>query len=158
FLRHGRARRHQADVGAGKIMVFERFDLQRPLAIGDVHALAAARGERHDFVGRKRPLGEDTEHLPADIAGPANDGDGVTPSYLSRELAVFVRVPGAGRTEAEASTGEHRQTQCHGGKAPWSGASSMAMSRCRRRKPGIGPKGYAALLPDGKSGYIVTGP
>jgi len=32
------------------------------------------------------------------------------------------------------------------------------MSRCRRRKPGIGPKGYAALLPDGKSGYIVTGP
>src|SRR5262249_18692176 len=34
----------------------------------------------------------------------------------------------------------------------------MAMLGCRRRKPGIGPKGYAALLPDGKSGYIVTGP
>ena len=30
-------------------------------------------------VGREM-LGEDTEHLPADIAGRANDGDGVTHS------------------------------------------------------------------------------
>ena len=50
------AGRHQRDVGAGEIVVLERLHLQRPVAEGDVGALAAARGERHHLVGRKAAL------------------------------------------------------------------------------------------------------
>ena len=58
--------------------MFERFDLQRAVAIGHVHALAAARGERDHLVGGERPLGENIEHFPAHIAGRADHGDVVT--------------------------------------------------------------------------------
>ena len=61
-----------------KSIVFERLDLQRPLAIGHFDAHAAARGERDDLIGRKRPLGENVEHFAADIAGRADDCDGET--------------------------------------------------------------------------------
>ena len=58
--------------------MFERFDLQRPVAERHVHAHAAARGKRHHLVGGERPLGENVEHFPADIAGRADNGDVVT--------------------------------------------------------------------------------
>ena len=58
--------------------MFERFDLQRPIAIGDFVAQASARGERDHFIGRERPLGQDIEHLPPHIAGRADNGDFVT--------------------------------------------------------------------------------
>jgi hypothetical protein len=58
--------------------VFDRFDLQRAFAIGHVHALASARSERHDFIGGERPLGQNPEHFPADIAGRTDNGDAVT--------------------------------------------------------------------------------
>ena len=58
--------------------MLERFDLQPAVAIGDFDALAAARGERDHVIGGKRPLGENGQHFPADIAGRADDGDAVT--------------------------------------------------------------------------------
>jgi hypothetical protein len=78
FLGHGASGRHQADVDAGKIKMFERFDLQRLIAIGDFGPQAPARGERDHFIGREQPLGQDIEHLPAHIAGRADDGHFVT--------------------------------------------------------------------------------
>jgi hypothetical protein len=78
LLGHGRARRHQANVGAGKIVVLERFDLQRPVAIGDFKALAPPRGHRHHLIGRERPLGQDAEHLTPHIAGRADHRDAKT--------------------------------------------------------------------------------
>ena len=75
LLGHRRARRHQADVDVGEIVVVERFAFERPVAEGHVHAHALARGERNDFVGRERPFGQNPQHLAAHIAGGADDGD-----------------------------------------------------------------------------------
>ena len=75
FLRDRAACRHQADVGAGEIVIFERFADERPVAEGHVRADRARRGERDDFIGGKPPLGEDIEHFTPDIAGGADDGD-----------------------------------------------------------------------------------
>ncbi len=93
FLGHRRARRHQADIDAGEIIMLERFDLQRPVAIRHFDAHAAARGEHNDLIGRKRPLRQNVEHLTAHIAGRPDDCDGEThrqtPSrFGSRPLAV----------------------------------------------------------------------
>ena len=66
--------------------MLERFDLQRLVAIGDLDALRAARGERDHLVGGKPPLGEDFEHLAAHIAGGADDRDLVTHRSLSGEI------------------------------------------------------------------------
>src|SRR5690606_6303259 len=64
---------HYADVGVGEIVVLQRLHLQRLVAIGDLRADRAARGERHHLVGRKAALFEDIEHLAPDIAGGACD-------------------------------------------------------------------------------------
>ena len=58
--------------------MLERFDLQRPVAIGHFSAHAAARGQRHHLVGRELPLGQNVEHFPPHIAGRADHGDFVT--------------------------------------------------------------------------------
>ena len=58
--------------------MFERFDLQRPIAVGNLRAKTAARRQRHHFVGGKQPLGENGEHFAAHISGRADDGDIVT--------------------------------------------------------------------------------
>ena len=76
--------------------MLERFDLQRPVAIGNFHALAFARGERHHLVGGKFPLLEDIEHLAAHIAGRADDGDAVTHHQLSIEIRLQTARAAAG--------------------------------------------------------------
>ncbi len=78
FLRHGRARRHQADIDVGEIVMVEGFALERLVAEGDIHALALARRERHDLIGGEHPLGQDPQHLAAHIAGGADHCDLVT--------------------------------------------------------------------------------
>src|SRR5690606_31845581 len=75
LLRYRAARRHQADVGVGEVVVVERLHLQRAVAIGDFRADRAARGERHHFVGRKAAFFQYVEHFPADIARGAGDCD-----------------------------------------------------------------------------------
>ena len=75
FLRHRSARRHQADVGVGEIVVVERFGLERLVAVGHFLPEALARCERDHLVGGEFPLGEDVHHLAAHIAGGAYDGD-----------------------------------------------------------------------------------
>ena len=73
FLGDVAAGRHDADVGVGEVVVLERLDLQRAVAEGNFGADRAARGERHDLVGRKAALLEDVEHFPAHIARGADD-------------------------------------------------------------------------------------
>ena len=109
FLGYGRARRHQADIDAGEVVMLERFDLQRPVAIGHFDAHAAARGERHDLVGRERPLGENIEHFAADIAGRPDDCDGVTHRQTPSKLC---RAHAAGVASGRACRGEMAPTQC----------------------------------------------
>ena len=100
FLRHRAARRHQADVDVGEIVVLERFDLQGAVAIGDFDAHAAARGQRHDLVGRKFALGQNVEHLAPDIAGGADHCDLVTHRSLSGEKCLPAARGGKGRGSA----------------------------------------------------------
>ena len=71
FLGHRPAGRHEADVGVGKVVVLERLALQRPVAERHFFADRAGRSERDHFGDRKAALGEDAEHLAADIAGGA---------------------------------------------------------------------------------------
>jgi hypothetical protein len=87
FLRHGRARRHQADIDVGEVVMLERFGLERRVAEADLAALAAARGERDDLVGGKRSLGEDAEHFAAHIARGSDHRDPVTHCQLQRFAA-----------------------------------------------------------------------
>ena len=75
FLRYGPARRHQTDVGRGKVVVIQRLALQRSVAERDFPADRLGGGERDDFRYRKPALRENGEHFTADIAGGADDGD-----------------------------------------------------------------------------------
>ena len=45
------------------------------VAIGDLDAHRAARGDGEDLIRREFALGEDVQHLAPDIAGRADDGD-----------------------------------------------------------------------------------
>ena len=63
--------------------MLERFDLERPVTVGNFDAERAAGGERDHFVGRERPLGENAEHLTPHTAGRADHGDRVTHCLLS---------------------------------------------------------------------------
>jgi len=67
FLRYRRARRHQADVDVGKIILLERLHFQGLVAERDLDPHAAARRQRHDLVGRERALVEDVEHFAAHL-------------------------------------------------------------------------------------------
>ena len=70
--------------------------------------IAAARGQRHDLVGREFALVEDVEHFPPDIAGRADDCDFVTHRSLSEEKCR----PRSSRAEREAAAllcEKHRQ-------------------------------------------------
>src|SRR5690606_13626839 len=78
FLRHGAARRHKADVGIGKVVIVERADAQRAVAIGDFGTERAPRGERNHLVGRKATLLENGKHFTAHIARGADDSNLVT--------------------------------------------------------------------------------
>ena len=91
FLRDRAARRHQADVGAGEIVIFERFADKRLVAEGNLRADRARRGERDDFIGGKPALGEDIEHFAPDIPGRADDGDLET-HFILHSPHVFLNV------------------------------------------------------------------
>ncbi|MNS84560.1 hypothetical protein D3C72_1183910 [compost metagenome] len=71
LLGHITAGRHQANIGVGKIVVFEVRDLQRAIAIGDFRALRTGGSKRHDFIGGKTAFGQDIEHFATDVAGGA---------------------------------------------------------------------------------------
>ena len=64
--------------------MLERLALERAVAIGDLRAQAAARRERDHLVGRKRPLGQDLQHLAAHVAGGADHCDLVTHCLFSK--------------------------------------------------------------------------
>jgi len=63
----------------------ERPAFEGSVAERHVHALALARGESHDFVGRERPLGQNPQHFAAHIAGGADDGDLETHGYTPKK-------------------------------------------------------------------------
>ena len=100
FLGDGAARRHQADIGVGEVVLVERLHLQRPVAERDLGALAAARGECNDLVGRKAPLVQDVQHFAAHIARGTDDGDLVTHgdphSFVRVALPRRLTLPGRG--------------------------------------------------------------
>ncbi len=118
FLRHARASRHQADIGAGEIEMLKRLALQDLVAIGHINAHGAARGERYHFAHRKLALGEDIEHFAADISrGPDNCNlerhgmilccllPGNCPRGGGRPLYPAGRGPGTSGNYAVATTG-----------------------------------------------------
>ena len=67
-----------------KSRLLQRPALERPVAVGDLDALAFARGDRDHLVGGKAPLGQDIEHLAANVAGGAYDGDLEAHAEVSR--------------------------------------------------------------------------
>ena len=67
-------------------MVLECFHLEHLVAEADLGPQAAPRGERDHFVGGKGPLGEDVQHLAADIARGTNHRDPVTHCKLSESF------------------------------------------------------------------------
>ncbi|MCY1298559.1 hypothetical protein D9M70_480500 [compost metagenome] len=71
--RNSAAGRHQADIGIGKIVVFEVPDLEGLVAKGNFRALGAGGSKRDHFIRGKAAFGKDVQHLPADIAGGACD-------------------------------------------------------------------------------------
>ena len=75
FLRHRAARRHQADVGRREVVVLERLALEDAIAERDLLADRARRRQRDDFGDGETALGENLEHLAADIAGGARHRD-----------------------------------------------------------------------------------
>ena len=113
FLRHRAARRHQADVDVGEIVMLERFDFQGPVAVGDFNTHAAARRQRHDLVGGEFALVQNVEHFPPDIAGRADHCDFVTHRSLSDEKCPPPAARGKGR--ASASMRETPSTQRYHG-------------------------------------------
>ena len=121
FLRYRAAGRHQADVAVGEVVILERLDLERLVAIGNFLADRAARGERHDGIGRKPAVGEDFEHLAPDIAGRACDCDCKAhgPSFCSLSPLLWQAplVPPPGECGAERSDGFRgfRRNDAHGG-------------------------------------------
>ncbi len=66
--------------------MLEGFDLEGVVAIGDLDADAAARGQRHHLVGGEFALVENVEHFAPDIAGRTDDSDFVTHRSLSEEI------------------------------------------------------------------------
>ena len=107
--------------------MLERFDLERPIAIGDFDAEAFARGERDHLVGGKLPLGENVEHFAAHIAGRADHGDGVThQQLLHRNLArTAVAAAGAQRLLREKSRKHNVGGLCRAG-AIWGTARGFS--------------------------------
>jgi hypothetical protein len=77
--------RHQADVDVGEVIMLQRFDLQRAVAIGDLDAHAAARRQAPPPRRQGIALVENVEHLAPDIAGGADHCDFVTHRSLSEE-------------------------------------------------------------------------
>ena len=84
LLRNAAARRHEANVDVGEVVMVERLHLQRLVAERSVDACALARGERDDIVSGKFPLGQNGKHLTPDIAGGTDHGDLVTHCSSSR--------------------------------------------------------------------------
>ena len=78
LLGDGRARRHQREIDAAKVELFEVPAFQPLIAEGDLDAHRPARGDGEHLVGRELALGEDVEHLAPDISGGADDSDFVT--------------------------------------------------------------------------------
>ena len=80
--------------------MLERFDLERAVAIGDLDADAAARGQHHDLVGGEFALVQDVEHFAPDIAGRTDHRDFVTHRSLSDEKCLPAAQSGKGRGSA----------------------------------------------------------
>ena len=55
--------------------MLERLALERPVAERHLAADRGGRGQRHDLGHREPALGEDRQHLAADIAGCPGDRD-----------------------------------------------------------------------------------
>ena len=87
LLGDGGARRHQGKVDAAEIEILEVAAFQPMVAERHLDAHRPARGDGEHLVGGKLPLGEDIEHLPADIAGGSNDSDLVTHNPLLNSCA-----------------------------------------------------------------------
>ncbi len=78
FLGDGRTCRHQGEIDAGEVEVFEVLYLEALVPKADFLALRARRGQRDDFAGRKLAFAEDVEHFAAHIARGSDDGDPIT--------------------------------------------------------------------------------
>ena len=87
LLGDGRARRHQGEVDAAEVEILEVAAFEALIAEGHLDAHRPARGDGEHLVGGKLPLGEDIEHLPADIAGGSDDGDFITHDLLLHPFA-----------------------------------------------------------------------
>ncbi len=94
LLRRVRADREEGDVPAGEVEGVEVLGLQCPVAEGTLAAQRLARGEGHDLVDGKFPLGEDVEHFPAHVARGADDGDAITHRFSPDERAPFAAFRG----------------------------------------------------------------
>ena len=80
FLRHGRARRHQAEVGLGEIELLQILALERLVAERHLDAERPARGDGEHLVHRKFALGEHVQHFAAHVARGADNGDPIAHS------------------------------------------------------------------------------
>src|ERR1700749_779225 len=67
--------------------MFERFDFQGFVAIGNIDADAATGGQRHHLVSGEFTLVENTQHFPTDIAGRSDHCNFVTHRSLSERNA-----------------------------------------------------------------------
>ena len=79
--------------------MLERFDLQGPVAIGDIHAHAATGGQGDHLVSREFAFVQDTEHFAPDIAGRTDHRDFITHRSLSEKTAHTCRQPDRGEAQ-----------------------------------------------------------
>ncbi len=100
----------------------ERLHFEGLVAVGDLHALAAARGDRDHLVGGKAPLVEDVQHGAAHVARGADDRDLVAHRLFSggfRLPGVLVRPRGAnGASKAECLKIQRRTGPAEAVEAP----------------------------------------
>ena len=73
FLGGTRTRRHQADIDSREVEMLEVLALENTVAVADLGADRAARGEGEDLVGGEFAVGQHVHHLAPDIARGADD-------------------------------------------------------------------------------------
>ena len=106
FLRHLGAG-HQRNVGALKIKVFERFYLQRAIAERHLGADRVRGRQRNHLARGKGALGENAQHLAADVSGRADHGN-----LVRHSVNPFARVDGAPAFTSNRSRGEAVRATC----------------------------------------------
>jgi hypothetical protein len=85
-----------------KSKLLEVFALQGFVAVADLLADGAARGERNHFVSGKQPLFQNGEHFPAHVSGGADDGYAQSHEFVSRSAGA---PPGCVLDEAKQNPG-----------------------------------------------------